>query len=148
MGFFRIEDKPVAGQSQQNEAHIRVPYRDIRTIRDDPRQLPPQAALRHVALLRECLRDHLSDVFYEKLGVSRGLRGVFKLRDAEGAGNRENVSSRFFRFLHPDRPALLPFGNLIPYVRTSTAAAEAVQSASPHLQKLETCGRLEDISRR
>src|SRR5207245_7791358 len=131
----------------EDVAHIWVPYRAPPTAPAAPRHLPPQTALPLVSLLRECLRDHLSDVLYEKLGVSRGLHGVFKHRDAEGAGNRENVSSRFFRFLHPDHPDLLPFGNLIPYVRTSTAAAEAVQSSSPHLQKLETCGRLEDISR-
>src|SRR5437870_1397189 len=100
-----------------------------------------------VALLRERLRDKLSDVLYEKLGASRGLRCVFKHRDAEGAGNRENVGSSFFSFLHPDHSDLLSFRNLIPYVRASAAAAEAVQSASLHLQKLETCGRLQDISR-
>src|SRR5207247_10473419 len=58
-----------------------------------------------------------------------------------------HVRSRVFRSHHPHPPDLLPFGNLLPSVRTSTAAAEAVQSASPHRQKLETSGRLEDISR-
>src|SRR5712691_5751062 len=96
----------------------------------------------------ESLRHHLRDVLHEELGVSHGLRGIFKHRDAEGASNRKKIGSRFFRLLHPHHPDLLSFRNLVPDVRASTTAAEAVHSASLHLEELETGGRTEDISRR